>query len=146
MAATHSPAGSGPIEEALGQRRAMRVATDAAAVIEEWIPEGSGPPLHIHRGEVETFLLLEGRLRFRADEETFEAEPGAVVVIPPGTPHAFRGLGPGEARALIQLTPGRAAGFFSAVASERLSIPADMERIVEVARAHDMEIVGPPLD
>ena len=49
---------------------------------------GEGPNLHRHPYE-ETFILLEGTTTFTVDGETIEAEPGAVVIVPPDTPHKF---------------------------------------------------------
>ena len=150
MTDMHFRTGDGTPNEAFGLRRVLRVRPEhtggAFAVFEENVPEGAGPPLHVHAKEHETFTVLEGRIRFRAGEEEFVAAPGDIVVIPPGTPHTFQGKGPGLARALVQLTPGAAAGFFEAVAAEGLSPPGYMARIEEVAAAHNISFVGPPLD
>ena len=146
----HFPSGQDDANEAFGLRRVIRVRPEhtggAFAIFEENVPEGAGPPLHVHQREHETFTVIEGRIRFRAAEEEFVAEAGDIVLIPPGTPHTFQGKGPGIARALVQLSPGAAAGFFEAVTAEGLSPPADMARIEEIAAAHNIAFVGPPLD
>lgn len=51
-------------------------------------PPGGGPVLHKHPYE-EVFFIQEGVAKFTAGEETFEAVPGQVVVVPPNTPHKF---------------------------------------------------------
>ena len=58
---------------------------------------GEGPRLHTHPYS-ETFIVLEGRARFRRGDEAIEAGAGAMIVVPPETPHGFQGLGPGNAR------------------------------------------------
>jgi mannose-6-phosphate isomerase-like protein (cupin superfamily) len=52
------------------------------------VPAGGGPGLHTHPYE-ETFVIHEGSATFTAGEETVEAEPGMIIVVPPSTPHKF---------------------------------------------------------
>lgn len=52
------------------------------------VPAGGGPGLHTHPYE-ETFVIHEGSAVFIAGEETVEAEPGMIIVVPPSTPHKF---------------------------------------------------------
>ena len=46
----------------------------------------------------ETFIVLEGKVRFTLGEETLEATAGQIVVIPAGTPHKFLSTGAGRLR------------------------------------------------
>lgn len=148
MKSMHSKAGSGPENHAFGLTRRTRIDTDdtggAFAVWEEEIPAGAGPPLHVHEREHEVFTVLSGRVRFRAGDEDVEAGPGDVVAIPPGVAHTFKGLE--DAVALVQLSPGAASRFFAAVTESGASPETDMPRIVEIAAAHNIRFVGPPLD
>lgn len=59
--------------------------------------EGEGPSAHTHPYS-ETFIVLDGRARFRYGAGFIEAEAGAIVVVPPDTAHGFTGLGPGRLR------------------------------------------------
>ena len=59
--------------------------------------EGEGPDPHTHPYS-ETFIVLEGRGRFRCGDDDVEAEAGDIVVVPPGTVHGFKGIGPGQLR------------------------------------------------
>jgi mannose-6-phosphate isomerase-like protein (cupin superfamily) len=59
--------------------------------------EGEGPDPHTHPYS-ETFIVLEGRGRFRHGDGYVEAEAGDIVVVPPGTAHGFKGIGPGRLR------------------------------------------------
>lgn len=148
MDAVHSPAGTGTENDAFGLTRRMRVASDQTggtlAIWEEEIPQGAGPPLHVHEKEHEIFTVTSGRVRFRVEAEDLEAGPGDVVVVPPGVPHTFKGLA--DSVALVQLTPGPASGFFAAVTAAGVSPETDMDRVVEIAAAHNIRFVGPPLD
>jgi len=59
--------------------------------------QGEGPSAHTHPYS-ETFVVLEGRARFRYGDGFIEAEAGAIVVVPPDTAHGFTGIGPGRLR------------------------------------------------
>jgi len=56
---------------------------------------GTGPDLHPYE---ETFIVLDGKVRFTLDEETLEATAGQIVVVPAGTPHKFVSTGAGRLR------------------------------------------------
>jgi quercetin dioxygenase-like cupin family protein len=58
---------------------------------------GEGPSAHTHPYS-ETFIVLEGRGRFRYGDGFVEAAAGAIVVVPPDTAHGFEGVGPGNLR------------------------------------------------
>ncbi len=53
---------------------------------------GTGPDLHSHPYS-ETFVILEGTVRFTAGEQVLDARAGDVVVVPPDTPHGFTNVG-----------------------------------------------------
>ena len=58
-------------------------------------PPGRGPDLHRHPYD-ENFVVREGRARFTVGEETIEAVPGQVVIVPPNTWHGFKAAGEGN--------------------------------------------------
>ncbi len=150
FAPIHSAAGSGTVNEAFGLRRVFRVTAEqtggAFAIFEENIPEGVGPPLHVHHKEIETFVVLEGTVRFRVGDDEILAGAFDIVTIPAGLPHTFQGKGPGLSRAMVHLAPGHAGGFFAAVSSAGLTPPGDMSQIAALAADYNLEFVGPPLD
>lgn len=49
---------------------------------------GEGPKLHTHPYE-ETFIVQAGAARFTVGDETLEASPGQILIVPPSTPHKF---------------------------------------------------------
>jgi quercetin dioxygenase-like cupin family protein len=105
---------------------------------------GEGPPLHVHPEMDEVLYILEGRFRFKLEDDFAEAAPGAFVFIPRGVVHTWQCIGEGPGRFLVIVTPAGFERFF--------------ERFEEVAEAMDrhdafrnlgrevgMEVVGPPL-
>lgn len=113
------------------------------ALWEEEVPEAVGPPLHVHHDAQELYVVLEGNVRFRCSGRDVDVGPGASVLIPQRAEHTFKGLGPGTSRVLVQLVPGRGVGFFRD--AEGLDPATDMDRIKQIAREYDLEIVGPPI-
>jgi quercetin dioxygenase-like cupin family protein len=112
---------------------------------ENTIAPNAGPPLHTHAVEDETWHVLEGTLRFQLGAETSEAPAGTFVYVPRGVPHAFRNVGEGTARVLVQFTPsGEMEGFFERMAA---MTPEEIEPATfgALGAAAGMEITGPPL-
>jgi mannose-6-phosphate isomerase-like protein (cupin superfamily) len=127
----------------------------AFTLLEQLAPAGFGPPLHVHHQEDESFLLLEGRIRFRCGDHEFVVESGGNVFLPKGIPHAFRVEGTTPAR-LVQMT--LPSGFERLVhdigvrAPDRtLPPPSSMTpdligRLVALGPKYNFSVVGPPLD
>lgn len=142
--------GEGEPNRAFGLTRWFRITPEsvdgAFSVFEEIIPEGEGPPLHIHHVEHELFTVLAGSVKFHCEGEEAVVGAGATVLIPPGARHAFRGMGPGDARVTVMLTPGRGADFFKDVEKENLNPAEHFDRIKEIASDYALEFVGPPID
>ncbi len=53
---------------------------------------GGGPPLHVHPYP-ETWVVLQGLVRFEVGGEAVEMTPGHIVVGPANTPHKFTNIG-----------------------------------------------------
>ncbi|MEX0750213.1 MAG: cupin domain-containing protein [Dehalococcoidia bacterium] len=80
-------------------------ATGAAFALREWTGgPGGGPPLHVHHHDTEAWYVLEGTLRFRLADRTFDVAAGGCVFVPGGVAHTFNNPGPGDVRYLIVLT------------------------------------------
>src|ERR1700728_5453630 len=52
----------------------------------------TGPPLHFHEVQDDTFYILEGLLTVQAGEEVLDLGPGDFLSIPPGVAHTFDNL------------------------------------------------------
>lgn len=125
---------------------------DAAGptIMEARMHAGHAPPLHVHHDEDEAFYLLDGTMRFRCGEREFDVARGDFVLVPRGTPHAFK-VGPDGAHTLQVGTSGMLAGFMEAAGEPAPEpvLPPDAEfdraHVAAIAERFDMTVVGPPL-
>ncbi|MBC8077693.1 MAG: quercetin 2,3-dioxygenase, partial [Chloroflexales bacterium] len=122
----------------------------AFGLIEQLLPPGFAPPLHVHHGEDEAFYVLEGEITFTCGEEHFVAQAGSFVFLPRDIPHTFLVSEERPAR-LLQLTAP--AGFeqfhvdMGEPATNRTLPPPtapDMARLLALAPSYQFEVVGPP--
>lgn len=103
-----------------------------------------GPPLHVHRLQDEWFYIVEGRYAFRVGDETFELSAGGSLFAPRGIPHTFAKIGDVPAKMILVYQPaGRIEDYFRAVT--KFSGRPTQEEERQLFKAHDMEVVGPPL-
>lgn len=122
------------------------------AAIEFRLPKGFAAPLHVHRGDDEIFIVLEGDLRFRLDETVSEATTGSFVYGPRSVPHSFHVDSP-EARILLVFGPAGTEELFreGGKPAPSLTLPpageefVDRETLIKIAATHGQDIVGPPL-
>jgi len=119
------------------------IATDqntagAFGVTEAVIKHGSEPPRHIHHFQAEGFYVLDGEMVFQVAGQTYSAGTGDFIFLPRGIAHAYRVNGDGTARVLIFSGPPGLERFFADAAKHGVTN-------VQVARAHGIEPVGPPL-
>ena len=116
-------------------------------------PPGIATPLHRHTREAEAFLVLEGRVSYRAGEETHELDDGCFIWLPQSVPHAFRIRGTSPARFVAFTAPGGLMSLYDEVgipARERRlpgedGLPPEVElpRWAEVGPRYGLEVVGP---
>ena len=66
--------------------------------------DGASPHHHAHRSEL--FYVIRGEIEVLAADRVVRAAEGDVVVVPPGTAHAFGALPGSPAELLIVLAPG----------------------------------------
>jgi quercetin dioxygenase-like cupin family protein len=112
---------------------------DAYALLEQIIPPGHGPPLHIHNHETEVFYVLEREFEFRVAGDRFLARAGTTVAGPRGIPHTFQNVGDAPGRLLLLVIPGRFARFFFEVDS----IPEDHhDELRALAARYDLTVLG----
>lgn len=123
----------------------------AYGLLEAVAPAGSGPPLHLHHREDESFWILEGALTVVCGDETVRASPGSYVFLPRDVPHTFVVEGDAPARLLSMSTPGGLERYFAAVGrpaeTEGLppAGPPDVARLDRIGREFGLEILGPPI-
>ncbi len=71
-------------------------------------PARSGPPMHEHADEDDSFYVLEGEMTFLLEDEEILAGSGTFVLVPPGVQHTFANRSDTVARMLNIHAP---AGF-----------------------------------
>lgn len=114
----------------------------AVAVFEEIVAPGSGPPLHVHRDQIEIFHIIEGNYVFRVNDETTELSAGGSALVPKGAAHAFRNTGDTPGRIHFELLPaGRAEESFARMVDQENPIK-DLPAFFD---EYEMDLVGPPL-
>lgn len=118
----------------------------ALSLVDSISPIGSGPPLHIHDAEDETFYIVTGTLKFFLDGQTLVKQAGEAVFVPRGKLHTFQVVGDMPCRHLVMLTPGGFESFFAEMARGQFAIPDDMADIEASAARHNLRFAGLPLD
>ena len=118
-------------------------------LIEQVLPPGFTPPLHIHHGEDEAFYLLEGEASFTCGEQTAKAKPGTFIFFPRDIPHWFRIEGDQPARLLQFNFLAGLENFFKEAGVEAHDFssapdgPPDFEKMMTTAPGYHLEILGP---
>ncbi|MEP9377382.1 cupin domain-containing protein [Aquabacter sp. CN5-332] len=110
----------------------------AYAILEQVIPPGKGPPLHVHRHETEVFYIVEGTFEFRVAGDTLVVGPGANVLGPRDIPHTFRNVGETPGRLVLTIIPGRFGNYFIEVDAVK---DHDRETIKALTGKYDVEIL-----
>jgi mannose-6-phosphate isomerase-like protein (cupin superfamily) len=105
---------------------------------------GSGPPLHCHRREDETFFIIEGEYEFLIGGRFLRLPTGCTVFGPRGVPHTFRSVGPGRGRIQVTITPAGFEQMFDELGALAEFGPPDPEQFVAVAKKYGVDILGPP--
>ena len=114
-------------------------------VVAEWRDPGgpSGPPRfiaprHLHRGDDETWYVLEGTLCVQVGEKIIEARAGSAVLVPRGTIHTYWNPGTSVARYLLVMT-SRIFRLIEAIHAAQDRSPAALRALFE---KYDSEFVG----
>jgi quercetin dioxygenase-like cupin family protein len=116
-------------------------------VLETVTQPQSGPPLHRHKREQESFYVLDGDFVFEVDGKRVPAGTGSSVFVPRGTAHAFRNVGTTPGRMLITVHPAGLDEFLTEVSgcTDAQGEP-NMSLAIPIARRHGLELLGPPMD
>ena len=136
------PPGSGRVVGVLGGQSTFKVLSEqtggAYAVLEQQVPPGHGPPLHVHRHETEILYILEGLFEVTLGDRTVEAPAGTMAVGPRDIPHTFRNVGPTPGKLLLTVIPGRFSNYFVEVDG----LPdKDLDTIKALCAKYDVEVL-----
>ena len=99
----------------------------------------SGPPTHVHQTEDEFFYIERGEFKVKLGDRIMNAPAHSVMFVPRGTAHTFENIGTEPGVVLVGVTPGGLEKMFE----ERQGVDAETNRAL--MKAHNMEVVGPPL-
>jgi mannose-6-phosphate isomerase-like protein (cupin superfamily) len=110
------------------------------ALVEYTAPAGfPGPPPHRHRETVDMFWVLDGELTMRVEDETVQAEPGAFVMVAPGTVHTFSNPSGEPVRYLGIVSPGGFEQYFRELAAVTGDGPIDPAVVGQLIAKYDYE-------
>jgi quercetin dioxygenase-like cupin family protein len=94
--------------------------------------QGGGPPPHFHPWD-EAFYVVDGEVEVTVAGASTTVSAGSYVHIPGGSIHAYKNISP-TAKMIGVVSDPRGGQFFAAV--DRLRVPEDLPRILEIAEAH----------
>jgi len=127
---------------------------DGISILENRVPYGDSPPLHIHHTEDEIFHILEGEVLFKIGEQEHRLGTGETFIAPKGVPHTYRVESPLGGRWLTVTVKGDFEHLVRAMArpAERLELPEPagelsdeaIQILTETAAQYKIEVVGPP--
>lgn len=117
--------------ESGGNRLTIKVASPSQFVCEYSAPAHfPGPPLHVHPGFDETFVVLDGRLEMTIGDERSELGSGATAYVSGAVPHTFRNPTGERTRFLLICSPGGMDEYFRGIATGNAAlIAASAERL-----------------
>jgi len=118
---------------------------------EALVPNGGGPPPHIHHAEDETFYLAKGSLEMHMGDEVISAKAGDFVNIPRGTVHSFKNVGAETATMIITFVPAGMEKYLEEVfppAEDRTATPPPItegliQKMTAAAQKHNLEFATP---
>lgn len=105
----------------------------------------TGPGLHYHFVQDDTFYVLEGVLAVQCDDDVVELGPGDFITVPPGVPHTFDNIRKDQppVKVINLMTPAGYEGVFAA--NEGLDDDAAQAVRDRINADHEVTYVGPPL-
>jgi mannose-6-phosphate isomerase-like protein (cupin superfamily) len=140
----HVPANGGPCISYTGNSINLKLTAEESSgeltVMENLVPSGAGPPLHVHEKENEAYYVLEGEFEVVCGDETVRGGPGTFVHGPRGVPHRYRNIGPTTGRMLFAFTPAGIEEFFIELGSQKELNPPLM---IEIAQKYGITIMPP---
>jgi mannose-6-phosphate isomerase-like protein (cupin superfamily) len=124
--------------------------TDGAfAVFESRTLPLSGPPLHIHHEQDETWRVICGEFVFEVDGQEIYAGPGATVYAPRGSRHTFQNIGTTPGRLITTVVPGGLDLFFeeleTAIPRGASVMSIDPATVAPIFAKYSLELLGPPM-
>jgi len=127
----------------LGQVYVPKVLTEACFSWHATLPPDTFVPPHIHSGQDEFLYILEGRFDFLLDGKDMFAEPGDLVTLPRGIPHAIFNKSGQTIKTLFWVTPAlRLYDLFWQI--NNMGPDPNPAEVVAVSAAHAVDFLPPP--
>ena len=139
-------------QDRFGEERGLGISTiqfkvtstneNGVLIIENRFRAPGGPARHLHFHQDEWFYIVRGEFAFEVGTEQFRLRPGDSLLAPRKVPHVWAYTGGTDGSILITFLPaGKMEAFFREVTKANAMPPQDPE----LWRAHDMQLLGPPL-
>lgn len=106
--------------------------------------EKTGPSLHLHFNQDEIFYVAEGAYRFVVGDATEQLQAGDTIFLPRNVPHTWIQLSDKGKLVYFVQPAGKMEDFFRTM--NKLTHPPSPEEVQKIHLAHDMKVVGPPLE
>ena len=115
------------------------------------VPNGLGPPPHIHHREDEHFFVLEGEFEVTIGSQTHMAKSGTFLHLPKHVPHGLRATNAELCSFLCWVIPGNLGRFFNSFKKPwpkdskypPLLTENDIQDLVRVSKDFDIELLPP---
>ena len=106
-------------------------------IVDHRIPAGYAPPLHVHRGQDEIFVIIDGRFTIRCGDQTWQAGPGSLAFLPRDVPHGYTVSDDGPGRTLLVNAPSGFADLIQELGTpaQQLALPGPDVPMPDPARA-----------
>ncbi|AGA24611.1 cupin domain-containing protein [Singulisphaera acidiphila] len=122
----------------------------AYAVLDFFVPPGSGSPPHVHRREDEAFYVIDGEFEFIVAGEPIRVTAGGFLFAHRDIPHNFTNVGSTPGRMIVTITPAGLEEFFAEVGTRLQSredapippTPEDIARLIEATPKYGLEILN----
>ncbi len=114
----------------------------AWSLMEVTLPQGSGPPPHVHDWD-EAYVVLEGEVAFSVGDQRIDAVAGDFIYTPGGLAHGFSGASAEPARLLIFDAPAHAGTFFKRVDREVKALPDDLSKVLDIGAETGIRFLQP---
>ena len=116
-------------------------------VMEHTNHKKGGVPRHVHHNEDEWFYVIEGDYIAEVGSQRFRLKPGDSVLGPREVPHAWAFAGDTPGKLLIAFAPANKMEEYFRLFKARAGAYSNWNnpQDKELARAHGIELLGPPL-
>lgn len=113
---------------------------------DELLARGCRVPTHFHPEQDEMFDLLEGSVRAKVGDETFELGAGDSIFMPRNVPHAWIVLSDKAKMHILVQPAGKLENFFVTVAGLDHTVKHTADELKKISADNGMIVVGPPLE